>query len=85
MADSAAAASQEKTKMNRREFLNIAWLASMGFLLVDIAGVTLLFAFPRFKEGEFGGVFTIGNAEHDVLPDGEGHPPGKRTFRIVGL
>ncbi len=52
-------ASEEKVKVNRREFLNLAWLASMGFILADVTGVTLLFAFPRFKPGEFGGVFPL--------------------------
>jgi len=49
-----------KKKINRREFLNLAWLASLGFLLVDLGGMSYLFALPRFKEGEFGGVLTIG-------------------------
>ncbi len=53
---------QEKKPLNRREFLNIAWLASLGFILVDLGGVTYLFSMPRFKEGEFGGVFTVGKA-----------------------
>lgn len=47
-------------QMNRREFLNLAWLASLGILTVNFAGVTYLFSMPRFKEGEFGGVFTAG-------------------------
>jgi len=51
---------QTKVKINRREFLNIAWLASLGFLTVNVAGITYLFAMPRFKEGEFGGVYTFG-------------------------
>ena len=50
----------EKLDINRREFLNSAWLASLGFLTVSFAGVTFLFALPIFKEGEFGGVVTIG-------------------------
>jgi cytochrome b6-f complex iron-sulfur subunit len=50
----------KKRKMNRREFLNFAWLASLGFLAVDIAGITYLFAMPRFKAGEFGGVYPYG-------------------------
>ncbi len=49
-----------KKLISRREFLNLAWLASLGFFIVDVAGVTFLFSMPRFKEGEFGGVFTIG-------------------------
>lgn len=62
----------EKKEINRREFLNYAWLASLGFLLVDFAGVSYLFAMPRFKEGEFGGTFTIG--EITDLP-ATGSPP----------
>lgn len=62
----------ENKKMNRRQFLNFAWLASLGFLMVDLAGVTYLFAMPRFKEGEFGGVFTIGKVSE--LPE-TGSPP----------
>jgi hypothetical protein len=31
-----------KKKMNRREFLNFAWLASLGFLTVNVAGITYL-------------------------------------------
>lgn len=63
---------EEKKKMNRREFLNFAWLASLGFLMVNTAGMTYLFAMPRFKEGEFGGVFTIGNASE--LPEAGSAP-----------
>jgi len=62
----------ENKKINRRQFLNFAWLASLGFLMVDLAGVTYLFAMPRFKEGEFGGVFTIGTVSE--LPE-TGSPP----------
>lgn len=61
--------SPEVLKVNRREFLNFAWLISIGFLMVDIAGITFLFALPRFKEGEFGGVFTLGTAG-DLPPTG---------------
>lgn len=50
----------ETQKINRREFLNFAWLASLGFLSLNIAGVTFLFAMPRFKEGEFGGRVFVG-------------------------
>jgi cytochrome b6-f complex iron-sulfur subunit len=62
----------EKNKMNRREFLNIAWLASIGFILVDVAGVGYLFAMPRFKEGEFGGTYTVGKSSD--LPETNSPP-----------
>ncbi len=50
----------------------MALLASLGFFFVNIGGVTYLFAMPRFKEGEFGGVVTIGSASD--LP-AVGSPP----------
>jgi cytochrome b6-f complex iron-sulfur subunit len=53
-------AQQEKIQLNRREFLNLAWLASLGFLTLSIGGVAVLFGMPRFREGEFGGTFTFG-------------------------
>ncbi|MDI6693616.1 MAG: Rieske 2Fe-2S domain-containing protein [Anaerolineales bacterium] len=52
---------KENKPINRREFLNFAWLASLGFLTLNIGGMTYLFSMPRFKEGEFGGVFTVGS------------------------
>jgi cytochrome b6-f complex iron-sulfur subunit len=54
--------------LTRREFLNYAWLSSLGFVfLVGVGGATFFFAFPRFKAGEFGGIFPVGKAG-DVLP-----------------
>jgi len=50
----------EKLELNRREFLNIAWLASLGFLTLGLGGATVLFGLPRFREGEFGGIFSFG-------------------------
>jgi cytochrome b6-f complex iron-sulfur subunit len=52
----------ERPGLTRREFLNYAWLASLGVLLLNIGGISFLFSMPRFKEGEFGGVFTLGQA-----------------------
>ena len=60
---------EEKPGINRREFLNFAWLASLGFLTVNIAGMTYLFAMPRFKAGEFGGVYTVGSVS-ELPPTG---------------
>ncbi len=53
-------AGTEQLAVNRREFLNLAWLASLGFLTLQLGGYTIVFAYPRFKEGEFGGIFTYG-------------------------
>jgi cytochrome b6-f complex iron-sulfur subunit len=63
------AALPEKKPVNRREFLNLAWLASMGLMTVNFAGATYLFAMPRFKEGQFGGVFSAGTVA-DLPPVG---------------
>ena len=63
---------EEKMAVNRREFLNFAWLASLGFLFVSFGGVSILFTMPIFKEGEFGGVVTVGPASD--LPDKESSP-----------
>ena len=70
---------KERLKVNRREFLNLVWLASLGFFLIPVGGATLLFAFPRFKEGEFGGVFDVGDASRlpDILQPPAANPNGK--------
>jgi cytochrome b6-f complex iron-sulfur subunit len=60
MTASAKEAELDKKPVTRREFLNIAWLASLGFLTLNLGGVTYLFSMPRFKEGEFGGLYVIG-------------------------
>lgn len=72
MAKQAPQTTEEPKKINRREFLNFAWLASLGFLTVNIAGLTYLFSMPRFKEGEFGGVVTVGKVSD--LPDIQAEP-----------
>ena len=75
MAKAAAAAAppqEGRVPINRREFLNFAWFASLGFMAVSMAGMTYLFAMPRFREGEFGGLFTVGSAGE--LPDTSSPP-----------
>jgi len=54
--------------ITRRELLNYAWLASIGLFAAQTVGLSLWFAFPNFKEGEFGGLFRIGQAA-GVLPE----------------
>ena len=51
----------EELKVNRQEFLNIAWLASLGFLTIGLSGVTLIFSFPILRPGEFGGIYLPGS------------------------
>lgn len=45
--------------MSRREFLYYLWAASMALFLAEAGGAILWFAVPRFKAGEFGGVFEL--------------------------
>lgn len=62
---------QANPPLNRREFLNIAWLASLGFLTVALGGGAVIFGIPRFREGEFGGMFTVGRVA-DLPPQDSG-------------
>jgi cytochrome b6-f complex iron-sulfur subunit len=50
-------------QVNRREFLHYAWLASLALFMAGSGGATIAYAYPRFKEGEFGGRFVVGNVE----------------------
>lgn len=62
-----------RAPVNRREFLNVAWMASLGFLAIDLGTVTVLFSLPQLGESEFGGRFVLGRAG-DVLPPPGGNP-----------
>lgn len=55
----AAAPGVQVTAPSRREFLNYIWIASMALLLGETSAGLIWFAFPRFKEGEFGGTFAF--------------------------
>ncbi len=52
--------------LTRREFLYYIWGASIALFTVEITGLIVWFMLPRFREGEFGGRFTLPS---DVLPD----------------
>ncbi len=54
--------------INRREFMFYIWGASITLLLAGSGGAVLWFAYPRFREGEFGGQFTV--AAGTVPPTG---------------
>jgi cytochrome b6-f complex iron-sulfur subunit len=49
--------------ITRREFLNYVWGASMALFLLQFGGITFLFAMPRFRAGEFGGLITVAASE----------------------
>jgi cytochrome b6-f complex iron-sulfur subunit len=52
--------SNQADDMSRREFLNYAWLASIGFVSLQAGYVLYRFALPRLGPGEFGGPVNIG-------------------------
>lgn len=56
---------------SRREFMYYIWGASMAMLLGQFTIVGLWFAYPRFREGEFGGSFPFDPAAIPSL----GSPP----------
>ena len=65
--------------INRREFISYAWSGALGLLTLESGLATYQFMYPRFREGEFGGKFPLGEAT--ALPqigiDPEGIATGK--------
>ena len=55
--------------ISRREFLYYIWGASIALLSLQGAGLLLWFLIPRFREGEFGGAFTIDISELPAVND----------------
>ncbi len=55
----AAAPDVQSRVVTRREFLYYIWGASLALLLAESGGAVIWFALPRFRAGEFGGVFTL--------------------------
>ncbi|HHY55258.1 MAG TPA: Rieske 2Fe-2S domain-containing protein [Chloroflexi bacterium] len=49
-----------RKEMTRREFMTYAWGGALGLLALQGAAGLFFFMMPRFKAGEFGGVFFIG-------------------------
>lgn len=73
MADVAASQQPDVgTPLTRRELLNYVWLGSLGVFLAQLGGASILFGLPRFRAGEFGGIFTVGDSS--VVPAPEDPP-----------
>ena len=70
--------------LSRREFLLYLWSASMALALAGSSGAVLWYAYPRFREGEFGGTFPFEvNKVPPVDSDPELHPEGR--YWLVNL
>lgn len=76
-----AEAAELRAPITRREFLNYAFLASLGIFFVGLGGATVIFAFPRFGKGEFGGTFDLGKVS-DVVPSTADPPKADSKARI---
>ncbi|MFQ5922759.1 MAG: ubiquinol-cytochrome c reductase iron-sulfur subunit [Anaerolineales bacterium] len=70
--------------LTRREFLYYLWASSMAVFLAGAGGVTIWFALPRFREGEFGGVFII-PIEDIPAPDSDPKEFAEGRFWLVNL
>lgn len=56
MAQAAVASSEG---ISRREFLYYVWGASIALFAAEFTGLLVWFMIPRFREGEFGGIFRV--------------------------
>ena len=61
----------ERVPLSRREFLNYLWAVSMAVFMAGSGGATVWFLYPRFREGEFGGIFEVPVSE---LPPPDSSP-----------
>jgi cytochrome b6-f complex iron-sulfur subunit len=70
--------------MTRREFLYYIWAASMAILTAQAGGAVVWFAYPRFKAGEFGGIFELDISQVPAPDSGpKGYDAGR--FWLVNL
>lgn len=61
-----------KAEMNRREFLTYVWAGALGLLALEGGVLAFQYMYPRFRAGEFGGVFDIGPVT--ALPEPNASP-----------
>jgi cytochrome b6-f complex iron-sulfur subunit len=72
--------------MSRREFLYYVWAASMALFLAEGGGAVLWFAVPRFKPGEFGGLFKLDLDKYPLPPpDSAPQPFDAGRFWLVNV
>jgi cytochrome b6-f complex iron-sulfur subunit len=69
--------------ISRRDFLNAFWGAAGALVLTESLFIGLRFLSPRPTEGEFGGLFNLG--EFDQYPTGSVTPVEAGRFYLVRL
>jgi cytochrome b6-f complex iron-sulfur subunit len=84
MAVEAKSAPATVAPMTRREFLYYIWASSLALFMAEMGGVTLWFALPRFKLGEFGGFFELDVTDVPAADSGPKPYDGGR-FWLVNL
>ena len=52
-------ATVQQSALSRREFLYYIWGASLALFSLEFTGLLIWFMLPRFRAGEFGGVFSV--------------------------
>ncbi|MFC1997602.1 ubiquinol-cytochrome c reductase iron-sulfur subunit [Chloroflexota bacterium] len=72
-----------ENKVSRRDFMKIAWGAAGALAATELGLVGLRFLSPRTIEGEFGGIFNLGN--HEQYPPGSVTPVEVGRFYLVRL
>ncbi len=84
MANAAVSAGETSGGVTRREFLFYIWGASMALFAAESAGLMVWFLIPKFREGEFGGTFTL---PVDTLPEINAAPENfaEGRFWLVNL
>ncbi|MEJ2748160.1 MAG: Rieske 2Fe-2S domain-containing protein [Anaerolineae bacterium] len=75
----AAVSTGDNGGVSRREFLYYVWGASIALFAAESAGLLVWFLIPKFREGEFGGTFTLSVNE---LPEVNGEPVNKPDGRF---
>lgn len=65
--------------ITRREFLYYIWGASIALVAAQSTGLLVWFLIPKFREGEFGGTFTLPIAD---VPDVNTSPAGYAEGRF---
>jgi cytochrome b6-f complex iron-sulfur subunit len=71
MANAAVGAEIKSSGISRREFLYYVWGASLALFTAQFTGLLIWFLIPKFREGEFGGKFTL---SVDDLPEVNAEP-----------
>ena len=79
MANAAVSAEANSGGISRREFLYYIWGASIALYAAQFTGLLIWFLLPRFREGEFGGLFVI---SVDELPEVNAPPTNVPSGRF---